>query len=1333
MESLKEKVEDILFKQDQSLQTVHMLYRPKPYYNELNKVVISYKNPLCLTCAKQVQPALYNGHEIIKDNHVPTIVHNTEDTLVIAKITRRKMKDPECVNHKVKITPHDYSKENFLAIFTPQKQLTPGQIFWSQDLIKMTSEALKEQTTASRPIKELLVKHDEIERKNLLIANDNLIDECLSKEVFYVTMNSELNVSRFTKMHVTNTTVEARCLELEAKLSDLRDKSHNDNHNELVNHFPILRKYAIVVEPLSLRLRNNREAHLDYLTHLKESVETIHETVEEAKVVRPLDSSIVSACCYTKKKQVTFAEQCDMSNSDTHKHVMKLNTQKTNVHVPPSAGVNHCTDASRSQPRSNTKKNRISLAKCVNKMQVEEQPRINKSHLRTTNRVDSSSRSRSTVVEIVLWYLDSGCSKHIIGDHSRLMNFVKKFIRTVRFGNAHFGAIMGYGDYVIGDSVISRYRTRCYFSDAWKDNFRARTKSEPPRVERLVFPALAIQAPINSAGTPLSTTIDQDAPSLSILPSSSALQSHSLHQGVAAESTFMADNLVTPVDNNPFINVFAPEPSFDASSSSDVLKNKARLMDKGYRQEDGIDFKESFALASRIEAIRIFIANATSKNMIINQMDVKTVFLNGEWNEEVYVSKPEGFVDPDHPTYLLSKEGFIRVKIGSSGVILCMRSQLTDYGFVFNKIPLYCDNRSAIALCCNNVQHSRSKHIDIQHHFIREQVKKGVVELYFVTTDYQLADIFTKALPRERFKFLLPRLDRMADVNVNAPADQAHTMAPPTRTDDQILPHIRWVPIGKINYCLDVKRLQSNLIYKIAVDILKHTNFFKAFTTSSTIPSIYIQQFLVRYDKPTRCYKCQLDEQWFDLTKDTLRDALQITPINNNNAFSSPPSSDALINFVNDLGYPKVVRNLSNVVTNDMFQPWRALTIIINLCLRERLQGLKDQGLQCCRFLGASSIEPISIMQRGKHKFHPRLDSPLHLPNEEPVLGYLEFSAKGTKREVFRMPIRDNIITADIQGEPYYRKYLKKVAKHQRYLTGEKGSDIDTPGPKPAKATKKSKPSVPKADLRPPVTIPASSQQLEPTPAPAKSQGKKCKLVTKTSDKPSPAKRSKPSLVTKRRKPTSSLRSVKESGDEGIPEKEPKVDYEEADIQRAVEESLKSVYDVPWGPLPPVVIKEPEYREYQPLPEVQEKGKEKVTDEQVALDLLTLQTPKKKSPADQFIYRRRTSTPTESSGYDESSSLYVKLMLTDSEVESDKDVPGIDVGVSDEGRAGPNLGEQDEGQAGPNPGEQDEGQDGLNPSDAGHGSGFELGKSGEGDWESWVRWWSGEKWGKWSS
>ncbi|GJY94894.1 retrovirus-related pol polyprotein from transposon TNT 1-94 [Tanacetum coccineum] len=198
----------------------------------------------------------------------------------------------------------------------------------------------------------------------------------------------------------------------------------------------------------------------------------------------------------------------------------------------------------------------------------------------------------------------------------------------------------------------------------------------------------------------------------------------------------------------------------------DVLKNKARLVARGYRQEEGIDFEESFALVARIEAIRIFIANAATKNMIIYQMDVKTAFLNGDLQEEVFVSQPEGFEDQDNPTHVRSSEercgshGMFRIReesmsgkstqflgdrlvswsskkqrsttistteaeyIAMSGCcaqILWMRSQLKDYGFLFNKIPLYCDNKSDIALSCNNVQHSRSEaHRTYGLHFIRE-------------------------------------------------------------------------------------------------------------------------------------------------------------------------------------------------------------------------------------------------------------------------------------------------------------------------------------------------------------------------------------------------------------------------------------------------------------------------------------------------------------------------------------------------------------------------------------------------------------------------------------
>nr|GEX87760.1 hypothetical protein [Tanacetum cinerariifolium] len=174
-------------------------------------------------------------------------------------------------------------------------------------------------------------------------------------------------------------------------------------------------KHAVDVELIVPRLRNNKDAYLDYLRHLKESVETIHDIVEEAKVVRPLDRSIVSAY---------------------------------RVRRFPKAGG--------SQPKGNHKTNRISPANGDNKLPVEDLPKMNKSHLRTMNRVDSNSHLERTVVQIILWYLDSGCSKHMTGDRSRVLNFVKKFIGTVRFGNDHFGAIMGYGDYVVGKSVISR-------------------------------------------------------------------------------------------------------------------------------------------------------------------------------------------------------------------------------------------------------------------------------------------------------------------------------------------------------------------------------------------------------------------------------------------------------------------------------------------------------------------------------------------------------------------------------------------------------------------------------------------------------------------------------------------------------------------------------------------------------------------------------------------------------------------------------------------------------------------------------------------------------------
>nr|GEX05123.1 retrovirus-related Pol polyprotein from transposon TNT 1-94 [Tanacetum cinerariifolium] len=1449
MKALKEKAEDKLYKQDQPLQTVHMLCKPKPYYYEQSKVAIGYKNPLCLTRAKQVQPALYNGHEIIKTNHVSAIVYNLEDTLEIAKITRNKMnekmKDPECVKKKVKIAPHVYSKENYLATFTPHTQLTPEQIFWSKDLIKMKAEALKEQTSGSRPIKALMVyppntpatlvprritptgltegekgfeetkecyltevilffntlkEHFEGIQKALTkeVKEMKEIVEELEAEVDQNVVNRKGNtihelrekMSQLTKKHSDTDPIhdlkalDSQNKELHAKVNALHDlnerwwaenekvKRHykelydlikitraktiektnslltgvgkkaqiKENHksNYVTMHVVKLKvlapgMYVIDVESIPPHNRHNNEVHLDYLKHLKESIATLREIIEEAMVEKPLDNSLAYACLYTKhsqelveyvistslkdfnkgdkqiastpvtrKKRVTFMDPCETSTNNTLTHIKKQTMHQTNEPVIPATGVKGATTASGSKPRRNTKTDRTLPAKHDMKT-VEVHPKNNKSSVKQKNRVDSSINYKRTVKQVwqatgklfatvghqwqptgrkftlgeqcpltritiskvvhqtVLSYLDLGYLKHMTRDRSWLRNFVKKFIGIVRFGNDHFGAIIGYGYYVIGDSMISRHSCYvrdmggvellkgsggsnlymmsvedmmksspiCLFSKASKNKswlwhrrlnhlnfayqlgkskkhtrkpkaentnlevlntlymdlrgpmrvqtingkkyilvivddysrkgyriYNKRTRRimetiyiqfdelskpmapvllstgptptfltprpiKPLHVKTLVSLATAVPVPFNLADTPFSSTIDQDAPSPSHSRSSSELQSPSLQQGVAAESTIMEDNPLAHVDHDPFVNVFALKPSFDASSSGDiykvkldeygdVLKNKARLVAKEYHQEEGIDFEESFAPVARIKAIRIFITIAASKNMTIYQMDVKTTFFNGELKEEVYVSQQEGFVDPDHLTHVY------RLKNALYGLKQASRAW-------YDILSRFLLDNSAIALYCNNAQHSRSKHIDIRHHFIRKQVKKGVVELYFVTTNYQLTNIFTKALPRERFEFLLLRLVlpsniiylyvcpaigftyayTMTDMSIPANdvhADQAPAIAPPTRTDDQILPHRKWVPVDKSNYVLDVLR---------------------AFTTSFTIPAIYIQQFwdTMRYDSTTGIYSFQLDEQWFNLHKDILRDALQITPINDNDPFVSPPSSDAVIDYVNTLGYPYTLRNMS---------------------------AIKDG------------------------------------------------------REVIGMPIPDALLTDAILGAPYYGGYLAHVAEYQRYLDGKH------------------------------------------------------------------AKRSKGGLVEKGRKPKSPLKLVDEFANEGVPMTEPRIDDEEADLQRGIELSLK---------------------------DLEARNQEKLIDEQVIHTLPYLNTLKKKSVADQYILQKRTSKTVEPPG-PSSLSEDEGITMTNSEMKSDETMTPVnkEIDASNWELTEINVRAHDKSQDGSNPDKQDKSQ-----------------------------------------
>ncbi|GJU66473.1 retrovirus-related pol polyprotein from transposon TNT 1-94 [Tanacetum coccineum] len=116
--------------------------------------------------------------------------------------------------------------------------------------------------------------------------------------------------------------------------------------------------------------------------------------------------------------------------------------------------------------------------------------------------------------------------------------------------------------------------------------------------------------------------------------------------------------------------------------------------------------------------------------------------------------------------------------------VIWMRTQLLDYGYKYNRILMYCDSKSAIAISCNPVQHSKTKHIDIRYHFIKEHVEKGIVELYFVGTEYQLADLFTKALPKERFEYLVHRIVIIMAQQQHAADVHPDELCPPNKRYD---------------------------------------------------------------------------------------------------------------------------------------------------------------------------------------------------------------------------------------------------------------------------------------------------------------------------------------------------------------------------------------------------------------------------------------------------------------------------------------------------------------------------------------------------------------------
>nr|GEV51544.1 hypothetical protein [Tanacetum cinerariifolium] len=315
----------------------------------------------------------------------------------------------------------------------------------------------------------------------------------------------------------------------------------------------------------------------------------------------------------------------------------------------------------------------------------------------------------------------------------------------------------------------------------------------PPSVDP---PAPEVIAPIDevvasklakSTGSPSTTTVDQDAPS---------------------------PNKVMVITLKWIYKVKLGE-------LGGILKNKACLVARSYRQEEGINFEESFASVARLEAIRIFLVYAAHKNMVVYQMDEKTAFLNGNLQEEVYVSQPNRFVDPDNPNhvYKLNKAlyGLKQAPRAYYGMLsLFLISQDFSKGLV-DPTMFICRNGNDLLLARPTEKHlhavkrifrylrgtvnqglwypkdslialttfadadhagcqdtrrttsgslqflgdrliSRSKHIDISYHFIKEHAENRVIKLYFVNTEYQLVDLFTKALGREIIELLINKL-----------------------------------------------------------------------------------------------------------------------------------------------------------------------------------------------------------------------------------------------------------------------------------------------------------------------------------------------------------------------------------------------------------------------------------------------------------------------------------------------------------------------------------------------------------------------------------------------
>ncbi|GKC17745.1 hypothetical protein Tco_1014527 [Tanacetum coccineum] len=285
----------------------------------------------------------------------------------------------------------------------------------------------------------------------------------------------------------------------------------------------------------------------------------------------------------------------------------------------------------------------------------------------------------------------------------------------------------------------------------------------------------------------------------------------------------------------------------------------------------------------------------------------------------------------------------------------------------------------------------------------------------------------------------------MAEENVSAHA--------PTRSDEPILPFKALLLVGKGNLILDLHKFQKNPIFRISVDILPNTNFFRAFTASANVPTIYIQQFWNTLTQEVKygVYNFQLDEQWFTLNADLLRKALEITLVDSAHTFVPPPASEQIffahranINIPTKKSAPQVI-------------PYCWFTKLIDY------------------YLGS------------EHNIHRRPGSPVHVTGDDFPLGNLKFVPKGGKDEVFGKPIPKELITEAIRNSSYYQQYLEMVARKPTTKEGRQKKTAFEAN-KPKKPTPVKKPAPTKQ------TKPVKEKSTKPAPSMKANKGKVLKV-----------------------------------------------------------------------------------------------------------------------------------------------------------------------------------------------------------------------------------------------